>query len=201
MITVNRLGVTRLRSRRSARMGDGLVGHNSQQRHFVSWSIIHHLRGAIFESGLWKLPPVGELSALLSRCHVCITGHQPPSFGPNAPSKFSGWLFFRHPVSLGGGIPGGERAVLRLTPTNAGICFRYKLQAGPMAATIGNGEAWRRAGGRNHSYKIHFRGVKYIDIEGDAPRAALAFACRHHDRSRAIKNVMKAVRLAKLTSN
>jgi DNA-binding transcriptional LysR family regulator len=46
--------------------------------------------------------------------------------------------------------------------------------------------------------EIHFRGVKYIDIEGDAPRATLAVACRHDERSPAIKNVMKAVRLAKL---
>jgi DNA-binding transcriptional LysR family regulator len=47
--------------------------------------------------------------------------------------------------------------------------------------------------------EIHFRGVKYVDIEGDAPRAALGVACRHDERSPAIKNVMKAARLAKLT--
>jgi DNA-binding transcriptional LysR family regulator len=46
--------------------------------------------------------------------------------------------------------------------------------------------------------EIHFRGVKYVDIEGDAPRATLALAYRHDERSPAIKNVVKAVRLVKL---
>lgn len=46
--------------------------------------------------------------------------------------------------------------------------------------------------------EIHFRGVKYVDIEGDAPRAAIALAYRHDERSPAIKNVVKATRLAKL---
>jgi len=46
--------------------------------------------------------------------------------------------------------------------------------------------------------EIHFAGVSYIDIDGDAPRATLAAACRRDERSAAIKNMMKAVRLAKL---
>ena len=46
--------------------------------------------------------------------------------------------------------------------------------------------------------EIHFAGVRYIDIDGDAPRAMLAAACRRDERSGAIKNLMKAVRLAKL---
>jgi DNA-binding transcriptional LysR family regulator len=46
--------------------------------------------------------------------------------------------------------------------------------------------------------EVHFAGVNYIDIEGDAPRSVLALACRRDERSPAIKNVMKAVRIAKL---
>jgi DNA-binding transcriptional LysR family regulator len=49
--------------------------------------------------------------------------------------------------------------------------------------------------------EIHFGGVKYVDIDGDAPRATLAIACRLDERSPAIKNVMKVVRLAKLAPN
>jgi len=47
---------------------------------------------------------------------------------------------------------------------------------------------------------IQFGGVKYVDIEEDAPRSAIALACRRDERSPAIKNVMKAARLAKLGS-
>jgi DNA-binding transcriptional LysR family regulator len=46
--------------------------------------------------------------------------------------------------------------------------------------------------------QFRFAGVNYIDFEGDAPRSAIALACRRDDRSSAIKNVMKAARLAKL---
>ncbi len=46
--------------------------------------------------------------------------------------------------------------------------------------------------------EIHFPGVTYVDIEGDAPRSAVAIACRRDERSVAIRNVMKAVRIAKL---
>ena len=49
--------------------------------------------------------------------------------------------------------------------------------------------------------EIHFRGVKYVDIEGDAPRATLAIAYRQDERSLAIKNLVKAARLAKLAPN
>jgi DNA-binding transcriptional LysR family regulator len=49
--------------------------------------------------------------------------------------------------------------------------------------------------------EVQFRGVKYVDIEGDAPRARLGLACRHDERSPAIKNVVKAARLAKLARN
>jgi DNA-binding transcriptional LysR family regulator len=47
---------------------------------------------------------------------------------------------------------------------------------------------------------IQFAGVKYVDIEEDAPRSAIALACRRDERSPAIKNVMKAARIAKLSS-
>src|SRR5208282_4177622 len=43
-----------------------------------------------------------------------------------------------------------------------------------------------------------FAGVNYVDFEGDAPRSAITLACRRDERSSAIKNVMKAARLAKL---
>jgi DNA-binding transcriptional LysR family regulator len=49
--------------------------------------------------------------------------------------------------------------------------------------------------------QFRFAGVNYIDFEGDAPRSAIALACRRDDRSSAIKNVMKAARLAKFASN
>jgi DNA-binding transcriptional LysR family regulator len=47
---------------------------------------------------------------------------------------------------------------------------------------------------------IPFAGVKYVDIEENAPRSAIALACRRDERSPAIKNVMKAARAAKLGS-
>ncbi len=46
--------------------------------------------------------------------------------------------------------------------------------------------------------ELRFAGVSYIDIEEDAPRSAIGFAWRRDERSPAIKNAMKAVRLAKL---
>jgi DNA-binding transcriptional LysR family regulator len=46
--------------------------------------------------------------------------------------------------------------------------------------------------------EIHFPDVAYVDIEGDAPRSAIGLACRRDERSAAIKNAMKAARLAKL---
>lgn len=46
--------------------------------------------------------------------------------------------------------------------------------------------------------ELHFAGVSYVDIEGNAPRWALAVACRRDERSLAVKNVMKAARIAKL---
>jgi DNA-binding transcriptional LysR family regulator len=49
--------------------------------------------------------------------------------------------------------------------------------------------------------QFRFAGVDYIDFEGDAPRSAIALACRHDERSSAIKNVMKAARLAKVARN
>jgi len=49
--------------------------------------------------------------------------------------------------------------------------------------------------------EIHLHGVKYVDIDGDAPLATLALAYRHDERSPAIKNTVKAARLAKLASN
>jgi len=48
--------------------------------------------------------------------------------------------------------------------------------------------------------EIRFCGVSYIDIDGDAPRSTIALAWRRDERSPAIKNVMKAVRLAKLNA-
>ncbi len=46
--------------------------------------------------------------------------------------------------------------------------------------------------------EFRFAGVNYVDLEGDAPRCAVALACRGDEPSSAIKNVMKAARLAKL---
>jgi len=46
--------------------------------------------------------------------------------------------------------------------------------------------------------EIHFTGVKYIDIAGDAPRSELAFVYRRDERSAAVKNAIKAARTAKL---
>ena len=46
--------------------------------------------------------------------------------------------------------------------------------------------------------ELSFAGVSYIDLEGDAPRSAIALACRSDEGSTAIKNVINAARLAKL---
>ena len=46
--------------------------------------------------------------------------------------------------------------------------------------------------------QIHFAGISYIEIDGDAPRSALAMVYRRDERSAAIKNVIKAARVAKL---
>jgi hypothetical protein len=46
----------------------------------------------------------------------------------------------------------------------------------------------------------HVSGVTYIDIEADAPRSEIVLAFRRDERSAAIKNAMKVVRLAKLTA-
>ncbi|HXX03761.1 MAG TPA: LysR family transcriptional regulator [Xanthobacteraceae bacterium] len=45
---------------------------------------------------------------------------------------------------------------------------------------------------------IHFAGVSYIDIDGEAPRSALALVYRRDERSAAVKNAIKAARVAKL---
>ncbi len=49
--------------------------------------------------------------------------------------------------------------------------------------------------------EFRFAGVNYIDFEGNAPRSAIALACRRDERSSAIKNVMKAAHLAKLAAD
>jgi DNA-binding transcriptional LysR family regulator len=49
--------------------------------------------------------------------------------------------------------------------------------------------------------EIIFPGVAYVDIEGDAPRSAIALVCRRDERSSAIKNTMRAARLAKLAAS
>jgi DNA-binding transcriptional LysR family regulator len=46
--------------------------------------------------------------------------------------------------------------------------------------------------------EIHFAGVNYIDIDGDALRSVLALVYRRNERSAAIKNAIKAARIAKL---
>jgi DNA-binding transcriptional LysR family regulator len=46
--------------------------------------------------------------------------------------------------------------------------------------------------------EIHFTGVSYIDIDGDAPRSALALVYRRDERSAAIKNAIKAARVARV---
>jgi len=46
---------------------------------------------------------------------------------------------------------------------------------------------------------VDFAGVNYVDIEEDAPRSAIGLAYRRDERSLAIKNAIKAARLAKLT--
>jgi DNA-binding transcriptional LysR family regulator len=46
--------------------------------------------------------------------------------------------------------------------------------------------------------EIRFAGVGYLDLEGDGPRAAIGLAWRRDERSPAIRNVMKAARLAKI---
>ena len=48
--------------------------------------------------------------------------------------------------------------------------------------------------------EVRFAGIQYIDIEADAPRSAIALVWRHDERSAAIKNAMKAARLAKLSA-
>ncbi len=48
--------------------------------------------------------------------------------------------------------------------------------------------------------EVRFAGIQYIDIEGDAPRSAIALVWRRDERSAAIKNAMKAARLAKLSA-
>jgi DNA-binding transcriptional LysR family regulator len=45
---------------------------------------------------------------------------------------------------------------------------------------------------------LRFAGVSYVDIDGQAPRSALALVYRRDERSAAIKNVIKAARVAKL---
>ena len=45
--------------------------------------------------------------------------------------------------------------------------------------------------------EIHYAGVKYIEIDGRAPRSALALVYRRDERSAAIKNIIKAARIAK----
>jgi DNA-binding transcriptional LysR family regulator len=47
---------------------------------------------------------------------------------------------------------------------------------------------------------VHFGGVSYIDIDGEAPRGRLALVYRRDERSVAVKNVVKAARMAKLSS-
>jgi DNA-binding transcriptional LysR family regulator len=48
--------------------------------------------------------------------------------------------------------------------------------------------------------EIRFPGVSYVDIEGDTPRSAIGLACRRDERSPAIKNAMRAARLAKVSA-
>ena len=48
--------------------------------------------------------------------------------------------------------------------------------------------------------EVRFAGIQYIDIEGDAPRSAIALVWRRDERSAAIKNAIKAARLAKLSA-
>ena len=48
--------------------------------------------------------------------------------------------------------------------------------------------------------EIRLAGVTYVDIEGAAPRSAIGLACRAEERSAAIKNAMRAARLAKLAA-
>jgi DNA-binding transcriptional LysR family regulator len=45
---------------------------------------------------------------------------------------------------------------------------------------------------------FQYAGVRYVDIEDDAPRSVVALAWRHDERSPAIKNVVKTARIAKL---
>lgn len=46
--------------------------------------------------------------------------------------------------------------------------------------------------------ELHFTGISYVDIEGAAPRWELAVAWRRDERSLAVKNVIKAARIAKV---
>jgi len=46
--------------------------------------------------------------------------------------------------------------------------------------------------------EVHFGGIRYLDIDGEAPRSALALVYRRDERSAAVKNLLKAARLAKL---
>ncbi len=48
--------------------------------------------------------------------------------------------------------------------------------------------------------EIRFAGVHYVDIDGDAPRSLTALVYRQDERSPAIKNAIKAARLAKLAA-
>jgi DNA-binding transcriptional LysR family regulator len=45
---------------------------------------------------------------------------------------------------------------------------------------------------------IRFAGVSYVDIDGDAPRSSLALVYRRDEHSAAIKNAIKAARVARL---
>jgi DNA-binding transcriptional LysR family regulator len=46
--------------------------------------------------------------------------------------------------------------------------------------------------------EVHFGGIRYLDIDGEAPRSALALVYRRDERSAAVKNLLKAARSAKL---
>ena len=48
--------------------------------------------------------------------------------------------------------------------------------------------------------ELHVVGVTYIDIEEEAPRSGIGLAFRADERSPALKNVMKVVRVVKLSN-
>jgi DNA-binding transcriptional LysR family regulator len=48
--------------------------------------------------------------------------------------------------------------------------------------------------------ELHVGGVTYIDIEGEPPRSGIGVAFRGDEKSPALKNVMKVVRVAKLSN-